>query len=63
MSLEGTFDDGLTMYVYVKHKGTVKTLQEIADECGIPLTTVYGRWEKGIRDYDQLCKPKYYRAD
>lgn len=48
------------MVVYVKdHKGQLKTIQDLALEFQLPISLVYSRYNKGIRDIAKLTQGKY----
>jgi hypothetical protein len=47
------------MVVYVKEKGKLKTIKEIALEYKLPISLVYSRYNRGIRDLETLITPKY----
>ena len=51
-----------------KHYCEGKTLRQLSEESGVPIGTINGRWQRGIRDYAGLTswdglKGKKYRMD
>lgn len=49
--------------VYIDDNGRLKTLKELAEKYDVPLELIRGRWNRGMREIEELIQPPVWTKE